>query len=31
MLGEKTLEDVGNDLRAGGYRLNPGLEWSSEA
>ena len=28
MLGEKTLEDVGNDLRAGGYRLNPGQEWS---
>jgi len=28
MLGEKTLADVGEDLRSGGYRLRAGKEWS---
>jgi len=28
MLSGKTLEDVGQDLRSGGYRLKPGAEWT---
>ncbi len=28
MLGKKSLEEVGQDLRSGGYRLRPGAQWS---
>jgi Rrf2 family transcriptional regulator, iron-sulfur cluster assembly transcription factor len=28
MLGEKSLDEVGQDLRSGGYRLKAGAEWT---
>ncbi|MDA1029605.1 MAG: Rrf2 family transcriptional regulator [Bacteroidetes bacterium] len=28
MLGQKTLAEIGSDLRSGGYRLTAGAEWT---